>query len=131
MDDIVGVLVSWQVLLIGVLVWIWMTLLMKAGEAMWKIKNKRLRQSLLFLETAAPWLPPLFGLLLGALPWWPIPGDLHVTIVQGRFIMLGLGLGAGYFYERIWKGIRQVIEARGIDLNMDISPKEQKKQRPR
>jgi len=126
MDEIVDIVFSWQFLLVGILVFLLMTLFMCLGGLLWRFAW--MRRVLVWLDAAAPWLPPLFGAGLGAIPIWPRPGSLNeLPEGQAYFAMIVLGLLAGLFYEKIWKGVKQVIEARGIDLSLDLPPKQQKK----
>jgi hypothetical protein len=127
MDEIKGLVFSWQFLSIGVIVAFTMSFLMRAGTLLWETKIRWIRQVVIFLDGIAPWLPPAIGIGFGALPFWPRPElfqDLSES--QSYLGMIFLGLLAGLFYERIWKGVKQVIEARGIDIDLNLPPKKQK-----
>lgn len=114
---------------IALLVALIVSVTMKIGNVLWRIKWKWLRQALVFLDGVSPWLPPIFGAAIGAIPQIPRPGILaELPEHLGYPTMIILGLIAGYLYERIWKSIKQVLEARGLDLDMDLTPREQKKE---
>jgi len=132
MDQIVALVFSWQILAFGVITALIIALFMKIGAAMWK--RKKLRGVVRFFNALKPWVPWLIGGGLGAIPIWPRPAAvLALPAEEGAFwtpqyfSMILLGIVAGALYERIWKGVKQVIEARGIDIDLDLTPKEQKK----
>lgn len=129
MNEFASILVSWQFVGIALVVGVIMTTLMKVGAALWRVKWKWLRQCLVFLDGVSPWLAPTFGAAVGAIPQIPRPsiiGDLPEGL--GYASMILLGLFAGSVYEKIWKGIKQIMEARGLKLDADLNPKEQKKE---
>jgi len=124
MDEIGTIFRAWPVLLIGVLVYLIMYAFTKAGELLWKVK--KLRKTLKVLGAVAPWLPWAFGGGLGAIPIWPRPGlVLELPDNLQVWAMVLLGIVAGALYERIWKSVKQVLEAQGIDVDLDMPPKEQ------
>lgn len=126
MNDILAIVVSWQFLLMGLLVALLMAFFLKVGSAMWKVK--KLRKVIKFFAGVSVWLPPVFGAGLGAIPYWPRPGAVQeLPEWQGYTAMVVLGLLAGVFYERIWKFVKERLESQGIDIDLDLDPKEQKK----
>jgi len=128
MEQITGLIFSWQFLMFGVVTALIIVMFMKLGGLMWRAK--KLRGVVRFFDALKPWVPWALGGGLGAIPLWPRPeAVLELPEQYQYFTMIILGIVAGAFYERIWKGVRQVIEARGIDLDLDLTPKEQKKKK--
>lgn len=126
MDQIAALIFSWQFLTLGLMTWFIMNMGLKIGKALWKIK--RLRGLIRIFSALVPWIPWLIGGALGAIPVWPRPQMVAEIDPSYQYVtMIILGILSGAMYERIWKGVKQVIEARGIDLDSDMSPHEQKK----
>jgi len=127
MENITGIIFSWQVLVMGIAVALLMAFFLFLGSKLWAVK--KLRKLVKFFSGIVVWLPPLFGAGLGAIPIWPRPEQIHsLPDDQGYFAMILLGLLAGVFYERIWKFIQERIKAAGINVELDVTPKEQLKQ---
>lgn len=125
MEQIAGLVFSWQFLSIGVMTALVIIGALRLGEALWRYRA--LRGVIRFMDAAKPWIPWVVGGLLGAIPWWPPPPQIEGLPQQYvAFSMILLGIIAGALYERIWKGVKQVIEARGIDLDWDLPPRDQK-----
>lgn len=125
MEQIAGLVFSWQFLTIGVMTALIIMTALRLGELLWKVR--RLRGMIRFANALKPWVPWAIGGLLGAIPWWPPPPQIEELPQQhGYFSMILIGIMAGALYERIWKGVKQVIEARGIDLEWDLPPRDQK-----
>lgn len=125
MDEIVSVFMSWQFLLIGIIVYFVFGLFNSfLGPRLWKIKNKRWRKFMKFLEGSKMVWPPLLGFCLGWIPGMPRPdplvGSATVTVAM-LYTVAGLGC------QWIVKGIKKALEARGIDVELDMDPREQKK----
>jgi hypothetical protein len=130
MEEIGAVLFSWQFLLIGVIVFLLMYVFMFLGTRLWALDRKWLRRVLVWTYAASPYLPGFLGAGLGAIPVWPRPGPLQeLPDEQGYFAMILLGLVAGLLYERIWKGVKQYIESRGLDIELSVPPREQRRLR--
>lgn len=125
MDEIVGVFLSWQFLLIGIVVYFVFGFFNSfLGPRLWKIKSKRWRAFMKFLEGIKMVWPPLLGFGLGWIPQMPRPEPLaesHQFTVALLYLVAGLGC------QWIVKGIKKALEARGIDVELDMTPGEQKK----
>jgi hypothetical protein len=122
MDQIIDIVVSWQFVLISLVVLCVMTVLGRLGKWLWSLKKKSIRRVMVYLNVLTPWMPWALGAGLGAIPQMPRPAplqDVHWAV------MMVVGLAAGGIYERVWKGIRQVAESRGIDLDLDDTPNKQ------
>ena len=128
MSEIELIFSAWPFLLVGILVYLIMYFFLKVGALLWKIKWTWLRKTLKVLDAAHPWLPWAFGAGIGAIPVLPKPA-LVLALPESYHVwsMVFLGLLAGALYERIWKSVQQGLEARGIDISLDMPPKEQKK----
>jgi len=126
MNELGAVFTAWPIILIGVAVYLCMYLFLWCGAWLWARDKLWLRKMLKTLNVIAPWLPWLFGGLLGALPFWPRPELVMLlpTQYQGWGMVL-LGVFSGALYERIWKGFRQHLDAQGIDLDIDLPPSRQ------
>lgn len=126
MDNITGIVFSWQVLVMGVVVALLMAFFMFLGSKLWAVK--KLRVVVKWFNGIAVWMPPVFGAGLGAIPVWPRPGPIQeMPEWQGYFSMIIMGLLCGVFYERIWKFVKERIKGAGIDIDLDLPPKEQLK----
>lgn len=126
MSDITGIIFSWQVLVMGVAVALLMAFFLFIGSKLWAVK--KLRKVIKFFNGISVWLPPFFGAGIGAIPVWPRPGPIQALPEgQGYFSMIIMGLLCGVFYERIWKFVKERLEGQGIDIDLDLPPKEQKK----
>ena len=128
MDEIVNVFLSWQFLLVGIAVFFvfaffnglgaWKGL----GAYLWKIKG--LRKILQILEGIKMLFPPLFGFGMGWIPQIPRPEPL---VESTQFTVALLYMVAGLCSPWIVKGIKKALEAKGINVDIDLTPKEQKK----
>lgn len=127
MDEIVDVYLSWQFLTIGVVVYFIFGFFNNfLGPRLWKIKNTRWRKTLKFFEGAKMVWPPVFGFALAWIPGMPRPEPLaesETITVALLYVVAGLGC------QSVVKGVKKALEARGIDIDLDLDPKEQKKQR--
>lgn len=125
MDEIISVFLSWQFLLIGIIVFFVFAFFNQfLGPRLWKIKNVKWRAIMKFLEGIKTIWPPLLGFGLGWIPQMPRPeplADQHQATVAMLYLVAGLGS------SWIVQGVKKALEARGIDVEMDLSPKEQKK----
>lgn len=129
MSEMEAVFTAWPVILIGILVYLVMFAFMKIGSLLWKVK--KLRKALKVMDAISPWLPWAFGGGIGAIPVWPRPAlILEMPEQYHIWAMIFLGILAGALYERIWKSVKQGFEAQGIDISLDMEPKEQKKLKP-
>jgi hypothetical protein len=125
MDEILGILLSWQVLAIGLVVAAVMFGSVRLGAWLWRWPWAR--RAIVVCTVAKPWLPAVFGGALGFVPLPPPGGLTQLHDGPRTAAMVALGVVAGLCYERIWKGVRQLIEARGIDLGDDRPPSQQGK----
>jgi hypothetical protein len=125
MDEIVRVFLSWQFLLVGIVVYFVFGLFNGfLGPKLWKIRNMKWRSIMKFLEGIKMVWPPLIGFGLGWIPGMPRPDALaesSTLTVALLYIVAGLGC------QWIVKGIKKALEARGIDVELDMTPQDQKK----
>jgi hypothetical protein len=113
---------------LGISVALLMAFFVFLGSKLWAVK--KLRKLIKFCNAATVWLPSLFGAGLGAIPVWPRPGPIQdMPEWQGYFSMILMGLICGTFYERIWKFVKERVAAAGIDIELDLPPKEQLKKK--
>lgn len=127
MDEIVGVFLSWQFLLIGIIVYFLFGIFNGfLGPRLWKIKNKGWRKFMKFMEGIKMVWPPLFGFGLAWIPGMPQPEPL-VAAESSTLTVALLYSVAGLGCQWIVKGVKKALEARGIDVELDMTPKEQKK----
>lgn len=125
MDEIISVFLSWPFLLIGVIVWLVFAFFNDfLGPRLWKIKNKKWRAAVKFLEGIKMLWPPLMGFGLGWIPQMPRPEPLASS---SQLTVALLYAVAGLCCQWIVKGVKKALEARGIDVELDMNPKEQKK----
>lgn len=124
MDEVVGIVFTWQFILAAIVV----ALLMRGGEViglrLWQTGNRRVRRLVVFAESLKVFFPPLFGFALGWVPWFPpmeALADVH------RFVFALTLMVAGSCWQYVFMGVRQQLKTRGIDLDMAIPPKEQKR----
>lgn len=126
MTEVIDIFVSAVFIGCGISVGIAMLLIQKLLTSLWKIY--KLRKFITGFYVSVPWLPLLFGGIFGSLSFWPVP-ELFVDSSYSKLLMIFLGISSGMFYERIWKGFRQGMETRGVNLELDLPPKEQLKWR--
>ncbi|MHA2333072.1 MAG: hypothetical protein ACXAEU_13715 [Candidatus Hodarchaeales archaeon] len=132
MGEIHDIFVSWQFLLIGGIVFVifgffngigsWEGL----GAHLWRIKSKPVRQCLRCLEAIKVLFLPLIGFGLGWIPQIPRPEALQGEDVSQLSVAL-LYAVAGMCSMMIVKFVKKTLQARGIDVNLDLKPKDQKK----
>lgn len=124
MDEIVSVFMSWQFLLVGVIVYFVFGLFNSfLGPRLWSINNLGLRKFLRILEGSKMVWPPLLGFGLGWIPGMPRPEPLaesNTLTVALLYVVAGLAC------QSIVKGVKKALEARGIDVELNMTPKEQK-----
>ena len=127
MDEITGVFLSWQFLLVGVVVWMIFAFFNQfLGPRLWQIKDPRWRKTLRFLEGIKLIWPPIFGFGLAWVPGMPRPDALEDS---GKLTVAILFAVAGLTCQWIVKGVKKALEARGIDIDIDVDPREQKKRK--
>lgn len=123
MDEIVLVFLSWQFLVVGLVIYFTFRFFNDfAGPKLWRVV--KLRKLLKFLEGSKMVWPPLFGFGLGWIPGVPRPepltGSSSLTVAM-------LFLVAGLFCQSIVKGVRKALAARGINIDWDLDPRSQLK----
>ena len=127
MDEIGSVFFSWQFLLIGIIVYFIFAFFNEfLGPRLWSINNRRWRSVMKFLDGIKVVWPPIFGFLLGWVPGIPRPSALSES---STLTLALLYFVAGLGCQWIVKGVKKYIESRGIDVDLDLSPKQQKKTR--
>lgn len=129
MNQIVDVFVSWQFLLIGVIVFLIFAVFNGLGAwpgigaYLWKIDKAGWRKFLKVMEGIKMIWPPLFGFAIGWLPSMPRPEPL---LEANQFTVALLYAVAGLCSPWIVKAVKKALEARGIDVMLDMPPREQK-----
>jgi hypothetical protein len=123
MDEIWLIVLSWPFLLVGAVVFLIMAFFnglgswKGLGHHLWKTGNKTVRRALRFFEATKVLFLPVFGFALGSIPQIPRPDQLEGSSQ----------LAVALCSMLIVKFIRKSAEARGIDIDLDIDPKEQKR----
>ena len=87
-------------------------------------KHKKIRRVLKYMEGSKMIYPPLLGFGLGWIPQMPRPEPL---LESNQLTVAMLYIVAGLCCQSIVKGVKKALEAKGIDLEIDLPPKEQKK----
>ena len=125
MDEILDVFLSWQFLLVGIVVYFVFKFFNEfVIPKLWTIP--KLRRAIKFLEGSKMIFPPLIGFGLGCIPQMPRPEPLSES---NQLTVAMLFLVAGLFCQSIVKAVRKALETRGVNIELDIPPKEQKKLR--
>ena len=130
MNDIYSIFTSWQFLLVGGTVFLIMALFNGLGSwrgvgfYLWKLKWTR--KILKVVEAAKVLFLPLIGFGLGWIPQVPRPEQLQGEEVT-QFTVALLYAVAGLCSMIIVKFVKKTLEAQGIDIDLDLDPKEQKK----
>lgn len=134
MNEIFSIFTSWQFLLVGGIVFLIMAFFngmgswKGIGHYLWATKNKVVRKILKFLEAVKVLFLPIIGFGLGWIPQVPRPEALQGDDVS-QFSVALLYAVAGLCSAIIVKFVKQSLQARGIDIELDMQPKEQKKQK--
>lgn len=130
MDDLWGIVSSWQFIVMGGVVFLIVALFNGLGKwkgigpYLWAIKNKSIRKFLRFMEAVKIPLMFFLGFGLGWIPQVPRPEQL----VEANQFTMALVYGiAGLFSMVTVKWVKKMAEARGIDIELDLDPKEQKR----
>jgi len=127
MDEIACVFLSWQFLLIGLIVYFVFGFFNDfLGPRLWSIRNVKWRKTLKFLEGIKVVWPPIFGFTLGWIPDIPRPDALAES---STLTLALLYFVAGLCCQWIVKGVKKCLESRGIEIDVDLPPKQQKKTR--
>ena len=132
MDEIISIFVSWQFLLVTFAIYLMFGLFNGIREwegisyYLWilggKPRMKWLRKFLKLMEAIKIPLLALMGFSLGWLPDMPRPAPLEESSTLTLAILYAI---AGIFSMFIVKAIRKALEARGIDIDLDMQPKTQ------
>jgi hypothetical protein len=125
MSEIVNIYLSWQFLLIGIIVFLIFAFFNDfLGPWLWRVQNTKWRKVMKFFEGIKMVWPPLLGFGLGWVPGIPRPDAL---MESSQLTVALLYLIAGLSCQWLVKAIKKALEARGIDVDLDFTPKEQKK----
>lgn len=130
MDDLWGIILSWQFIVMGCVVFLIVAFFNGLGKwkgighYLWATKKKPIRQFLKFMEAVKIPLMFFLGFGLGWIPQVPRPPQLEEVSQFTMALVYGI---AGLFSVVIVKWVKKMAEARGIDIELDLDPKEQKK----
>lgn len=130
MDEIWAIFTSWQFLLVGGIVFLIMAFFNGLGSwhgigyYLWHKKHRGIRKFLKFMEAVKVLCLPLIGFTLGWIPGMPRPPQL---VEESTLSVALLYAVSGLCSMFIVKFLKKTAEARGIDIELDLDPKEQKK----
>lgn len=130
MDDIWLIALSWPFLLVGVVVFLIMAFFNGLGSwkglgfYLWRSGNRTVRQALRFFEATKVLFLPVFGFALGSIPQIPRPEQLAEASQLAVALLYSV---SGLCSMLIVKFVKKTAEARGIDIDLDLDPKAQKK----
>jgi len=127
MTEVISLFIGSAFIGIGVSVGISMILIMRIFKTLWRIP--RLRKILVGIYAITPWVPICLGGVYGSFSFWEKPA-LFSDSQYSTVLMVGLGVASGLFYEKIWKGVKQGMESREIDVLVDLPPKDQIRLKP-
>lgn len=124
MDEILQIAFTWQFILAAVVV----AVIMRGGETvgarLWQTGNRHLRRLVVFVDSVKVFFPPLLGFGLGWVPWFP-PMEFLENV--HRFVFALTLMVAGSCWQYVFMGVRQQLKNRGIDVDLAMPPKEQKR----
>lgn len=132
MDAIVDIFVSWQFLLVAGIIFIvfgffnglkgWKGV----GYYLWRLGGKKnmrwLRSFLKFMEVVKVPLLALMGFGIGWIPNMPRPEPLAESSTLTVALLYTV---AGICSMFLVKAIKRALEARGIDVDLDVQPRDQ------
>ncbi len=95
------------------------------GERLWAFR--KLRRTLVIMDSIKFVLPPLIGFWLAWIPQIPLPGPLEG---HHRLLFAFVGLLAGALWREMFMLVKSQAKARGIDLEIDLPPKVQRHAEP-
>lgn len=124
MDEILQIAFTWQFILAAVVVAVIMRGAETVGLRLWQTGNRHLRRLVVFTDSVKVFFPPLLGFGLGWVPWFPpmeALADVH------RFVFALTLMVAGSCWQYVFMGVRQQLKNRGIDVDLAMPPKEQKR----
>jgi hypothetical protein len=132
MDEIISVFVSWQFLLVALAIFLMFGLFNGIrewdgiGHYLWILGGRPnlrwIRKFLKFMEAVKIPLLALTGFGFGWLPNMPRPAPLEGSSTLTLAILYAI---AGVFSMFIVKAIKKALEARGVNIDLDIQPKTQ------
>jgi len=131
MEEIWAILTSWPFLMMGGIVFLIVAFFnglggwKGIGPYLWGTGNKVIRKFLKVMEQIKIPMMFLIGFGLGWIPQIPRPEQLAEQSQLSIAMLYGI---AGLFSMVIVKAFKKFAEARGIDIDLDLDPKEQKKQ---
>src|SRR5210317_1453444 len=124
MDEILQIAFTWQFILAAIVV----AVIMRGGETvglrLWETGNRKLRRLVVVTDSVKVFFPPLLGFGLGWVPWFPpmeALADVH------RFVFALTLMVAGSCWQYVFMGVKQQLKTRGIDVELPMPPKEQKR----
>lgn len=132
MDDIWLIVLSWPFLLVGVVVFLVMAFFNGLGSwrglgyYLWTTGNRTVRRALQFFEATKVLFLPVFGFALGSIPQIPRPEQLAEASQLAVSLLYAV---SGLCSMLIVKFVKKSAEARGIDIDLDLDPKMQKRMR--
>jgi hypothetical protein len=132
MDELYEIFMSWQYTVVALSVFLifaffnglggWKGL----GYYAWKIEKKWVRKTLTVLEAVKTLFLPLWGFALGWIPSIPRPAQLAGEEVSQLSVAL-LYATAGLVSMVVVQVAKRSLEARGVNIDLDMAPKEQRK----
>lgn len=132
MVEIWEILTSWPFLMMGGIVFIIVAFFnglgawRGIGSYLWATKNKVIRR---ILKVTEEWKMPamfLIGFGLGWIPQVPRPPQLEEQSQLSIALLYGI---AGLCSMFIVKAFKKYAESKGIDIDLDLDPKQQKKRK--
>jgi len=134
MDDLWGIVSSWQFIVMSCVVFLIVAFFNGLGKwkgigpYLWYTGNKPIRKFLKFMEAVK--IPCMFLIGFG-LAWIPsVPRPPQLDEASSLTLALVYGI-AGLLSMVMVKWVKKMAEARGIDIELDLDPKEQKKAKVR
>ena len=129
MDDLWGIVSSWQFIVMACVVFLVVAFFNGLGKwkgigpYLWGTGNRAVRKFLKFMEAVK--VPCMFLIGFGA-AWIPdVPRPPQLMEASSFTLALVYGI-AGLLSMTMVKWAKKAAEARGIDIDIDLDPKEQK-----
>jgi hypothetical protein len=123
MQEIIDIFVSGPfVVVAGIIFSVFYYFNVRVGPLLWNLQNRNLRKFLKFMEMTKLLYPPLMGFGLGFISLIPRPEPLKSSSV---FVVACVYFVAGLFCQWIVKGVKKGLQAKGIDIDIDDTPKQQ------
>lgn len=132
MDEIISIFLSWQFLLVSGIVFLifgffngingWKG----AGAYLWKLGGKPnfkcLRKIIKFFEAVKIPMLSVIGFCLGFVPGMPRPEQFEDSSTLPFAFLCAI---AGMFSMFTVKSIKKALQSKGIDIDLDLTPKDQ------